>query len=103
MLPGRPTRRSASGSLAPTAAFHKGPQPIRSHMPHQARSHERLLHAEAEIERVLDALHAAAARADGQTYFGLFTPDAVFIGTDVRERWSFPEFRARSEPSLATR
>jgi hypothetical protein len=55
-----------------------------------------------EIEQVLDALHAAAAGADGQTYFSLFTPEAVFIGTDVRERWSFPEFRARSEPIFAS-
>jgi hypothetical protein len=56
----------------------------------------------AEIGRVLDALHGAADRADGHTYFSLFTADAVFIGTDVRERWPFPEFRARSEPIFAS-
>ena len=46
----------------------------------------------------LDALHAAAARADGEAYFALFTPDAVFIGTDVSERWSLPAFRAYAQP-----
>ncbi len=56
----------------------------------------------AEIGRVLDTLHAAAAGADGPTYFELFSPDAVFIGTDVRERWSFRDFRARSEPIFAS-
>ena len=46
----------------------------------------------------LDALHAAAARADGEAYFALYTPDAVFIGTDVTERWSLPAFRAYAQP-----
>ena len=30
-------------------------------------------------EATLDALHAAAARADGEAYFGLFTPDATYL------------------------
>lgn len=47
---------------------------------------------------VLDALHEAASRADGATYFELFTPDAAYIGTDVTERWSIAEFRAYAEP-----
>lgn len=55
-----------------------------------------------EIARVLDQLHAAAAEADAETYFNLFTCDAVFIGTDVRERWSFRDFRARSGPIFAS-
>ena len=46
----------------------------------------------------LDALHAAASRADGPAYFALFTPDAIFIGTDATERWSLEEFRAYCEP-----
>ena len=45
---------------------------------------------EEDIGAVLDQLHAAAAKADGPTYFGLYTPDAVFIGTDATERWSLP-------------
>ena len=47
---------------------------------------------------VLDALHGAASRADGATYFDLFTPDAIYIGTDVTEHWSIAEFRAYAEP-----
>jgi len=49
-------------------------------------------------EATLDALHAAAARADGAAYFALFTPDAVFIGTDATERWDLAAFKAYCEP-----
>ncbi|WP_420478531.1 nuclear transport factor 2 family protein [Brevundimonas sp. FT23028] len=54
--------------------------------------------AEAEIGRVLDQLNVASTAADTEAYFGLFTPDARFIGTDATERWSLPEFRAYAEP-----
>lgn len=47
---------------------------------------------------VLDTLHREAAEADGAAYFDLFTPDAVYIGTDVSERWSIAEFRGYAEP-----
>lgn len=52
----------------------------------------------ADIDRVLDALHEAAATADEDTYFGLFTHDAVFIGTDPSERWDLDAFRAFAAP-----
>jgi len=52
-------------------------------------------------EAVLDALHAAAARADGPAYFALFAQDAVFIGTDATERWDVPAFRAYADPFFA--
>jgi uncharacterized protein (TIGR02246 family) len=57
--------------------------------------------AEAEIAAVLDRLNAASTAADGPAYFGLFTPDARFIGTDASERWSLAEFRAYAEPYFA--
>ncbi|WP_426028485.1 nuclear transport factor 2 family protein [Brevundimonas sp. TWP2-3-4b2] len=57
--------------------------------------------AEAEIAAVLDRLNAASTAADTTAYFGLFTPDARFIGTDATERWSLPEFRAYVEPYFA--
>jgi hypothetical protein len=41
----------------------------------------------AVVSIVLDALHEAASRADGRTYFELFAHDAVFFGTDATERW----------------
>jgi uncharacterized protein (TIGR02246 family) len=57
--------------------------------------------AEAQIADVLDRLNAASTAADGPAYFGLFTPDARFIGTDATERWSLAEFRAYAEPYFA--
>jgi len=53
---------------------------------------------EDDIEQVLNELHEAASKADGKTYWSLYTPDAVFIGTDVTERWTLPEFKAYAEP-----
>lgn len=50
------------------------------------------------IEDVLDALHKAAAEADAETYFGLYTDDAVFVGTDPEERWDLDAFRAYAAP-----
>jgi hypothetical protein len=55
----------------------------------------------AEVNAVLDAMHAAAARADGVAYFAQFSPSARFIGTDAGEHWSLPEFRAYAEPYFA--
>lgn len=51
-----------------------------------------------QIGQVLDQLNVASTAADAPAYFALFTPDARFIGTDVTERWSLPEFRAYVEP-----
>lgn len=53
---------------------------------------------EEDIASVLDRLHAAAAKADGAAYFATYAPDAVFIGTDVTERWTLPQFKAYAEP-----
>lgn len=47
-----------------------------------------------QIERTLDALHKAAAHADGATYWSLFSAGAVFLGTDASERWTIDEFKA---------
>lgn len=55
----------------------------------------------ADIARVLDAWHAAAAKADEEAYFGHFTPDAIFMGTDATERWDVPAFRAFAHPYFA--
>ena len=50
---------------------------------------------------VLDALLARAAAADFEGYFELYTDDAVFLGTDARERWPIAEFRAYARPRFA--
>lgn len=41
----------------------------------------------ATIDAVLDDFHNAAANGDKARYLGLMTDDAVFLGTDVTERW----------------
>ena len=50
------------------------------------------------VDSVLDALHTAAAEADQDTYFALFTDDAVFLGTDATERWTIDQFREFAMP-----
>ncbi|QNM98844.1 nuclear transport factor 2 family protein [Chitinimonas koreensis] len=52
----------------------------------------------AEVGKVLDRLHAAAAAAQFERYFELFAPDGVFIGTDASERWTVPQFKAYARP-----
>lgn len=52
----------------------------------------------ADADALLDRFHQAASRADGQTYFSLFTPSGRFVGTDASEQWSVEEFRAYAEP-----
>lgn len=51
-----------------------------------------------EIERALDDLHDAAARGDEERYFAILPDDAVFLGTDGKERWTGTEFRAFAMP-----
>ena len=53
---------------------------------------------EADAAKVLDAFHAAAARADEKTYFDTFAPGGVFLGTDRTERWDVEAFRAYAHP-----
>jgi len=54
-----------------------------------------------EMGATLDAWHAAAARADEAAYFSFFAKDAVFLGTDARERWDVEAFRAYAHPHFA--
>jgi hypothetical protein len=54
-----------------------------------------------QADATLDALHAAAARADGPAYFALFAPRAVFVGTDATEHWDLAAFRAYAEPHFS--
>jgi len=53
------------------------------------------------INATLDAVHDAASKADGNRYFGLYSKDAIYIGTDAAERWTIAEFRAYAEPYFA--
>jgi ketosteroid isomerase-like protein len=58
--------------------------------------------AESAVARELDDFHDAAAHADEPRYFAHFAPDAVFLGTDVTERWNVAAFRAYAHPHFAT-
>ncbi len=53
---------------------------------------------EKAIASTLDAWHEAAAQANFETYFGLMTEDAVFLGTDATENWQNQEFKTFSKP-----
>ena len=53
---------------------------------------------EQAVGYALDQLHDAASKADGERYFNLFAPDAVFLGTDATERWSIEQFQAYAKP-----
>ena len=48
----------------------------------------------AAVNLVLDQYHAAAAEGDWTVYFNLLSEDAVFLGTDVGERWPKEVFRS---------
>ena len=49
---------------------------------------------------VLDDWHDAASKADGARYFGHFTEDAVFLGSDASERWTIQEFQTQYGPFM---
>jgi ketosteroid isomerase-like protein len=55
----------------------------------------------ADVNRVLDDWHKAAADADESRYFGYAAPDFVFLGTDATERWNLASFREFSHPYFA--
>jgi hypothetical protein len=56
----------------------------------------------ARVAETLDALHAYAAEADFERYFALYSPAAVFLGTDASERWSVEEFKNYARPVFAS-
>ena len=53
------------------------------------------------IAAVLDDWHDAAAHAEEDRYFGHLAEDAVFLGTDAKERWDKAAFRAYAHPHFA--
>lgn len=55
----------------------------------------------AAIDALLTSWHKAAAEADEKTYFDLMAPDAIFLGTDLSERWTKVEFEAYAAPAFA--
>lgn len=55
------------------------------------------------VARALDSLHEAAARADEDAYFSLFSPESVFLGTDASERWELEAFKKFALPYFQRR
>lgn len=57
-----------------------------------ARQELDLSQARLAVDSLLTTMHAAAAEADLTEYMGCFAPDAIFLGTDAKERWNMSEF-----------
>ena len=57
--------------------------------------------AKVNINVTIDNWHKAAATANYETYFGLMTDDAIFIGTDATENWNKKAFQAYAKPHFA--
>jgi ketosteroid isomerase-like protein len=55
----------------------------------------------AAIDAMLDDWHRAAAEGDTERYFGHFTEDGIFLGTDRTERWDLDAFRAYAREPFA--
>jgi hypothetical protein len=51
-----------------------------------------------DIHRLLDKWHAAAGRADYDSYFDMLSADAIFMGTDATEHWNKKQFQEFSKP-----
>ena len=54
--------------------------------------------AKVAIGKLLDDFRTAAEEADGGKYFGCLHPDSIVLGTDEKERFALPEFKATFEP-----
>lgn len=57
----------------------------------EAPNHENTIH------EMMDAWHLAAATADEDTFFGMMSSDATYLGTDAGERWKRDELREWSK------
>jgi len=54
------------------------------------------------IWTVLDHLHVAASKADFNGYFELYAPNAIFLGTDGKERWTLEQFKTYTKARFDT-
>ncbi len=52
---------------------------------------------ETAVAAVLDDLHEAASEADGERYFNLYADNAIFLGTDITERWTIDAFKTYAQ------
>jgi hypothetical protein len=54
--------------------------------------------SEIELNKLLDAWHISAAKADFNSYFNVTTNDFIFLGTAPGERWVKSEFQSFCKP-----
>ena len=52
------------------------------------------------IDALLDGLHRDAHQGNFKTYFGRYSSNAVFLGTDKTERWTIEEFKVYAKPAF---
>ncbi len=52
----------------------------------------------ATVEALLDGFNRAAAQANLSEYFGCFSSNGRFLGTDATENWTVEEFYSFSKP-----
>lgn len=96
---------AALSSLVISACHSPAPvvtTPVVTTPPREARAKAAKVPCKCEIDRVLDAFHAAAARADERAYFDAFAPEGIFLGTDASERWDVAAFRTYAHPSFSS-
>ena len=53
---------------------------------------------EKDINTSINQWHKAAEEADFDKYFNLMTSDAIFVGSDASEVWSYDDFKSFSKP-----
>ncbi len=56
---------------------------------------------EKEVAEFITNWHKAAADANINSYFGMMSEDAIYIGTDASERWTKKEFFQFCEPHFS--
>lgn len=89
------TRPSSSAAAPPTGQCTDSPASASSSAKKPSTG------PDAEVARVLDDWHDAAARADEARYFDHFAKGGVFLGTDGKERWTVPDFKVYAHPHFA--
>lgn len=51
-----------------------------------------------EVNRLMDGWHQAAAVADEDVFWGSMTQDAIYLGTDINERWTAKDMSEWAQP-----
>ena len=65
--------------------------------PHSDTKVQPLLEDEIKVNKVLDSLHQFASDANFDSYFSLYSDNAIFIGTDASEVWTMSAFKAYAQ------